>query len=167
MTRRHMMAVAASLPAWIAKSAPAAPALRNLGIAPTACSLQAKAARESKQPFDLVEHAHTLGCGGVETRLPAIDAESVKKFRQRIDSYGMRVVLNAPLPKDEAGVAAFDAAVKACKEAGAFALHAALTGRRYEDLHSPRCLQTELPAEPEIGGSGRACSPQAPLAAGH
>jgi sugar phosphate isomerase/epimerase len=133
-----MMAMAASMPAWISENAAAAqgPVLRNMGVAPTACSVQSKAAVRTNQPFDLVEHCHGLGVAGVETRLSAIDAESVRKFRQKLEAYEMRAVLNAPLPRDESGVAAFDAAVKACKEAGAYALHAAMTGRRYEDLNS-------------------------------
>jgi sugar phosphate isomerase/epimerase len=106
-----------------------------MGIAPTACSLRSRAARQGA-PFDLVEHCHTLGVGGLETRLPSNDRDAVKKFRQKLDAYQLRAVLNAPLPVDESGVPAFDTAVKACKDAGGIALHAAMTGRRYEDFDS-------------------------------
>ncbi len=107
-----------------------------MGIAPTACSVRARASRQGDQPFDLVEHAHSLNLGAVETRLPSNDADAVKKFREKLQAYEVRAILNAPLPRDENGVAAFDAAVKACKDSGAMALHAAMTGRRYEDLAS-------------------------------
>jgi sugar phosphate isomerase/epimerase len=46
----------------------------------------------------------------------------------------MHLVTDPRLPKDASEVAAFDAQVKAHKEAGAVAFHAALTGRRYDDF---------------------------------
>jgi sugar phosphate isomerase/epimerase len=106
----------------------------NLGGAPAGFPARSRAAREQKKPFDFVEHCHSLGLGSVETRLPATSPEEVKAFRQKLERYKMRAILNVPLPREEAGVAAFDNGVKAAKEAGAIALHAAMTGRRYEDF---------------------------------
>ena len=48
----------------------------------------------------------------------------------------MRLILDVGFPRDAAGVDAFDANVKAAKECGAISLHAAMTGRRYEDFTS-------------------------------
>lgn len=134
-----MLAAGAIAPAWISSKLKAAeePVLRNFGMAPTACSVRMRAAaRQGSQPFDLVEHCHSLNLGAVETRLPSNDAAAVKQFRQKVDAYNMRVFLNTPLPKDLGEAEKFDAAVKACKDAGAIGLHAAMTGRRYEDLDS-------------------------------
>src|SRR5262249_51970051 len=59
-------------------------------------------------------------------------------------------------PRDEAGVAAFDASVKAAKDCGAVSLHAAMTQRRYEEMESfeafkqnfERCQKAIALAEP-------------------
>ena len=85
-------------------------------------------------PFDIIEYAHEMNVGVVEASPPAMDAESIKKFRQRLESYNLRVIMGAPLPRDASGVEAFDAAVKACKDAGAMNLRAAMTARRYEEF---------------------------------
>ena len=107
-----------------------------MGGAPTAFSLRMRAARQANEPFDVVEHCHGIGLSAAEASLPPANPDAVKKMRQRVDGYNMRLVLNAPLPKTESAVANFDAAVKSCKEAGAFALHAAMTARRYEQFDS-------------------------------
>lgn len=152
MTRRQILAAAASAPAlWAAGQLP----LKNMGMAPTAASLRSRA---FKQGFDMVEHCHSLGLGAAQTRLAANDAETVANFRKKAEGYNMRAVLSAPLPKAEGEVAAFDVAVKACKEAGAIALHAAMTGRRYEQYptleafrtHFAQCQQSVSLAEPVL-----------------
>ncbi len=61
-------------------------------------------------------------------------------------------------PRDESGVAAYEANVKAAKECGAISLHAAMTGRRYEDMDSleafrkdfERCRKSIALAEPVL-----------------
>jgi sugar phosphate isomerase/epimerase len=108
----------------------------RLGGAPTAFSLRARSGRQAGKPFDLIEHCHSLGLGPVETSLPSGGAEAVRAFRQKTESYNMPVILNTPLPRDAGEMAAFEAAVKSCKEAGAVALHAAMTARRYEQFDS-------------------------------
>ena len=68
----------------------------------------------------------------------------------------MRLILDVGYPRDEAGVAAFDASVKAAKECGAISLHAAMTGRRYEEMNTledfrqnfERCQKSIALAEP-------------------
>jgi sugar phosphate isomerase/epimerase len=134
------------------------PVMRNMGIAPTSYVLRMRGARQGNPPFDLLEHCHSLNLGAVQTRLPSNDPDAVRNFRQKLDSYEMRAILDTPLPRDEAGVAGFDIAVKACKEAGAVGLHAAMTGRRYEDLNSleafkknfEQCQKTVALAEPVL-----------------
>ncbi len=160
MTRREMFAAGAVSAAALSTQMRAAsgPVMRNMGIAPTAYVIRIRGAREGHPPFDLLDRCHELNLGAVQTRLPSNDAAAVRAFRQKLDSYQMRAILDTPLPRDEAVVPAFDAAVKACKEAGASGLHAAMTGRRYEDLNSveafkknfDQCQKTIALAEPVV-----------------
>ncbi len=157
MTRRQILAVAAAAPTvFNARPARANGApLKNMGLAPTAVALRSRADRQS---FDMVEQAHSLGLGSTQTRLPSNDPEVAKKFRQKAEGYNLRTVLSAPLPKVESEVAAYDVAVKAAKEAGAVAMHTALTGRRYEayptleafKLHFAQCQKMVGLAEPVL-----------------
>jgi sugar phosphate isomerase/epimerase len=122
-----MLATAAALAARPAMAdTPHSP---NLGAAPTGFGLHRRA-----EPIDLVDLAHNLGLGVVETRLTAYDADAVKALRQKVESYGMRVILDTPLPRDANDVERFDTNVAACKNAGAVSLHAAMTQRRYEEF---------------------------------
>ncbi len=159
MTRREVLGTAGAASAWLAAAraqaqTPAKP-LANLGGAPAGFPVRSRAGRGGAKPFDFVEHCHSLGLGVVETRLPA-DAEAVKALRQKVEGYHMRLILDVGYPRDEAGLAAFDANVKAASECGAISLHAAMTGRRYEDMNSleefrqnfERCQKSIALAEP-------------------
>jgi sugar phosphate isomerase/epimerase len=135
MTRRQLLsAAAAAAPAFLARNFASAATNRSLGGAPTGFGLHLRAAREAHQPGDLVDLCHYLGLGGVETRLPSADGDAVKALRERAEAYNLRLILDTPLPRDASDVERFDAAVKACKDAGAFSLHAAMTQRRYEEF---------------------------------
>ena len=160
MTRRQILAMTGAAPAWLpATSLAAAPAAKlRMGGAPTAFSARMRAARQAGQPFDIIEHCHSIGLGGVQTGLPATDADALKKFRQRLEAYNMHFVGGARLPRQESDVPAFDAQVKAYKEAGALALHVPLTGRRYEVFdtleafkkHWEQCQKMVSLAEPVL-----------------
>jgi len=159
ITRRQMLACSASGAFLSLKQSAAQPQpLRNMGGAPAGFPMHSRAARDSNKPFDFVEYCHSLGFGAVETRLPGTDPEAIKKFRQRLDSWNMRVTMDIPLPRMEADVANFDAQVKAAKEAGAISLHAAMTARRYEQFDNfdafkkdfERCQATIALAEPVL-----------------
>ena len=115
-----------------------------MGGAPTAFALRMRAARAAGKPFDIVEHCHGLGLGGVQTNPPSTDAEAIRKFRERLEAYKMHLICDPRLPRQESDVPAFEAQVKAYKEAGALAFHAAMTGRRYEDFDSARALQEDV-----------------------
>jgi sugar phosphate isomerase/epimerase len=94
----------------------------------------------------------------VETRLDLSNPEAARQFRQKIESYHMRAILDIPLPRDESGVGAFDSAVQAAKEAGIRSLHTAMTQRRYEQFDAldafkkdfERCQKTIALAEPVL-----------------
>ena len=148
LTRRQLLEAAGAASAWSALVPPdarseamgstsagaAPPTAPKMGGTPTAFALRARAARNGGPPFDMVEHCHALGLAGVQTNPPSTDPAEIKKFRQRLDGYGMHLISDPKLPKDQSDVAAFEAQVKAFKDAGSVAFHAALTGRRYEDF---------------------------------
>lgn len=161
MTRRGILQVAGSAAAWLSVRPAFAQVmgpLRNMGGAPAGFPVVSRAARAGNKPFDFVEHCHNLGFGVVETRLDLNNPDAIKEFRQKIEAYHMRSILDVPLPRDESGVAAFDIAIKGAKEAGARSLHTALTQRRYEQFDAldafkkdfERCQKTIALAEPVL-----------------
>lgn len=129
LTRRQVLAAAGS--AVVLRAQRSFP---RMGGAPTAFSLRARAARGGSQPFDIVEHCHGLGLSGIETARPPATPDAVKSFRQKLEAYDMRVIFNVGLPRTKEDLDAFDASVKAAKDGGAIALHAAMTQRRYEQF---------------------------------
>jgi 3-oxoisoapionate decarboxylase len=136
MTRRQFIALASSAPAWLSypSSAAAAASSPRMGGAPTAFSLRQQAARRNGLSFDMIEHCHDLGLGGVQTTPPSTDPEAIRKFRERLEAYNMHLVCDPRLPQPGGDLTAFEAQVKAYKDAGATALHAAMTARRYEEF---------------------------------
>jgi sugar phosphate isomerase/epimerase len=136
LTRRQMLAGAGSV-AWLSQSAARAQtSLPRMGGAPTAFSIRMRAARSGDKPFDIVEHCHGLGLSVIETSRPPTTPEAITSFRQKLEEYNMRVIFNVPLPRTREDNDAFDTGVKAAKDSGAIALHAALTPRRYEQFDS-------------------------------
>jgi sugar phosphate isomerase/epimerase len=170
LTRRQVLAMAGAASALSAVNASAARAgaggaspapgapqgAPKMGGAPTAFSVRARAGRGGGQPFDIIEHCHSIGLSGVQTNPPSTDPAEIKKFRQRLDAYGMHLICDARFPRQGGDLAGFDAQVKACKDAGAVMLHAAMTGRRYEDFDAfepwkqmfEQCQKTIALAEP-------------------
>jgi 3-oxoisoapionate decarboxylase len=134
MTRRELMAVAGAAVSWSAVGEAQERPLRHMGGAPAGFPMRSRAARSGGKPFDFVEFCHNLGFGVVETRVDLTNAEAVQAFRKKIEAYNMRAILDVPLPREEAAVPAFDAALKAAREAGVKALHTAMTQRRYEEF---------------------------------
>ena len=128
--RTEVRSCPAGMPAAFAQAVPL------MGGTPTAFALRARAARGSGKPFDIVEHCHRIGLGGVQTNPPAIDPEAIRIFRKRLEGWGMHLICDPRLPRQDSDVQAFETQVKAFKEAGAVAFHAAMTGRRYEDFDS-------------------------------
>jgi sugar phosphate isomerase/epimerase len=143
MTRREILAMAE-----------AQQGRTRLGGAPTAFGVRSRAGS-----FDIVEHCHRLGLGGVQTMLEGIEPEPAKQLRKRVEGYGMQLVLEAPpLPAGEDQSFKFGVALQASKDAGAFCLHAAMTERRYEQYDSleafrrdfQRCQNSVALAEPVL-----------------
>ncbi|MBV9226285.1 MAG: TIM barrel protein [Acidobacteriaceae bacterium] len=133
MTRRELLAASFLAPTLLARET----AKRGcLGGAPTSFTVRLRLARSGEKPFDMVEHCHSLGLAGAETILPSTDPAVVRRLRTQAETYNMKLILNTRLPKQEGDVPQFDAAVAACKDIGAIALHAAMTDRRYEQFDS-------------------------------
>ena len=107
-----------------------------MGGAPTAFALRIQASRSGGPPFDMIEHCHKLGLAGVQMNPPSTDPDAIKKFRARIEGYNMFLICDPRLPRQKRDLEAFETQVKAYKEAGAAAFHAAMTGRRYEEFDS-------------------------------
>ena len=148
MTRREILALAGAAPAWFRAASPLHGAQQQgktrLGGAPAAFSLRARGGGGTK-PFDIVEHCHQIGLGGVQTSLEAIVLDTAKEFRKRVESYGMQLILAIPqLPGEESQLFRFDNALKACKAAGPHCLHAALTQRRYEQFGSLEAFRRDF-----------------------
>jgi sugar phosphate isomerase/epimerase len=122
-----------------APAQPSSPTLRRMGMTPAGFPFRTRVAG-----FDMVDHTHSLGVGSVETRLSEPTADAVRALRQRLDTYGMRAVLDVRLPKTESDVPLFETLVKAGKDAGAVCLHAAMTGRRYEDFDTLAAFQASF-----------------------
>jgi sugar phosphate isomerase/epimerase len=143
MTRRQLLAVSA-LPLARAAAQSAGKPLRNLGGAPAGFPIRARMARDAQKPFDFIDYCHSLALGVAETRLDLSKPEAVRALRQKLESYSMRVILDIPLPRDEAGVPAFDAAIQAAHEAGVYGLHTAMTQRRYEQFDTLEAFQQDF-----------------------
>ncbi len=160
ISRRQILALAGAAPAWLTKTSSAAPVtgVPRMGGTPTAFGMHSRAAggrgpgpgmvpggapgaaapaaagRGGGPGFDMLEYCHSLGLGGAEIGMPPADPEANKAYRAKAEAYNMFLVCNPRLPQNADGVAAFDAQVKACKDAGAVAIHAAMTNRRYEEF---------------------------------
>jgi sugar phosphate isomerase/epimerase len=143
MTRRQLLGTAAAAAFTAAESPAQSKSSHNLGGAPAGFPVRSGQMRQRSQPFDFVEHCHSLGLGVVETRNAPADP---RVFRDRIESYGMRAIADIPLPRDASAVPAFDDAVGKAKEAGIVSLHTAMTQRRYEQFDTLAAFQENFAA---------------------
>ncbi len=142
MTRREILSMAASAPAWAcaARMYAQAGGSAKMGGAPAAFSVRMKT--PAGGAFDIVEHCHKIGLGGVQTSLEAIELDMATKLGKRAKAYGMELVLDTPpLPVEEGQLYRFGFALQACKTAGVQCLHVALADRRYEQFDSVTAFQ--------------------------
>jgi 3-oxoisoapionate decarboxylase len=133
------MAAAAGSPI-LAGQAQTQKALRHMGATPAGFAV-----RSHVPNFDIVEYTHSLGLGAVQTSIPrAGTPEAIAALRRKLDTYEMRTIIGVRLPKDAGEVDAFDATVRAAKELNAVCVHAAMTGRRYEDFDTLAAFQASF-----------------------
>jgi len=109
---------------------------RGLGATPTAFGARNRANAQASPPVDPLDYYHSLDLGGAELGAPPTTPEGIRSLRDKVQSYNMHVMFNVRLPNAETDVPAFESAVKAAKEIGAHGLHAAMTGRRYEQFNT-------------------------------
>jgi sugar phosphate isomerase/epimerase len=129
-----------------------------MGGTPAAFARRIHAARQANQPFDMLEHCHRIGLGGIQGGLPSTGRVEIRRFREKLEAYGMYFVGTAALPRGRTDVPAYDAQVSAHREAGAAAMHVALGGRRYEAhatladfrKHREQCQESVRLAEPVL-----------------
>jgi sugar phosphate isomerase/epimerase len=144
VTRRELLiaagAAAAVLPLPSRAAVDAIPnpkGRRGIGGSPTAFSARNRANAQATPPIDFIDYGHSLGLGGVEVSGgPPTAPDAIAKLRDKIQAYDMHVIFNIRLPNSEADLPAYEAAVKAASQVGAYGLHAAMTQRRYEQFGS-------------------------------
>ena len=132
MTRRDMIVATGSAVAWLSSGATAraqSPMLKNMGGEPPGFGHRSRAGK-----FDILEHCRSLGLGAVRMSLPSIDPAAINALRQKIESYGMRVIISLAPPKEAGAVANYETAVRAVSELGAVTTQASFTARRYEEF---------------------------------
>ena len=110
--------------------------MRFLGTAGPGLTARSRSMGKS---WDIVEYAHEKGLGNAHTTLPAdLDPVRLKKLRDQVEKYDMRLVVLVRTPRVEADLVRYEAAVKACAEMGGRVecVHDPFSGRRYEQFKS-------------------------------
>jgi len=95
--------------------------------------------RSMGKQWDIVEYAHEKGLGAAHTSLPMdLNPEAVKKLRNQIERYDMRLTIGLRTPRTDADLPKYEAAVKTASEMdGRVAcVHDPFSGRRYEQFKS-------------------------------
>ncbi len=88
--------------------------------------------RRPDDALDFLEFCHSLGAGGIQTRLIVKPPATLAQLRQRAEQYGMYVEATSGLPRSE-DTSEFEKTVVDAKQAGALCIRTAcLGGRRYE-----------------------------------
>ena len=135
MTRREMLGSTGAAVAWMSVAGGGAhaqgPALRNMGAEPPGFPHRNRAGG-----FDILEHCRGLGLGAVRMSLPSSELAAAHALRKKLESYGMRLIVSLPAPKEDRAVEEYEARVRAAAEAGAVTTHASFTGRRYEEFET-------------------------------
>ncbi len=91
------------------------------------------------EPMTFLEHCHKLGAGGVQMPLGIRAADDATRLRKQAEQYGMYIEGIVSPPKNESGVAQFDAQMQTAARAGARAVRTVIMpGRRYEFFDSLR-----------------------------
>jgi sugar phosphate isomerase/epimerase len=132
-----MAGAASALSVATSPIASAQPGRTRLGASPSAFGVQSHAGA-----FDIVEHCHRIGLGAVQKPLESADIQDPTRLRKLVEGYGMQLILEVPI--EESQLPHLDTALKACKAAGAYCLHTAMTQRRYEQFDSRDAFQQDF-----------------------
>ncbi len=94
-------------------------------------------ARRFPNALKMLQHAHRLGAGGIQTGVRRWDAPLVWQLRDYQESSGLFIEGQISLPQDKRAVDAFEQQIARAKEAGVSVVRTvALSGRRYETFQS-------------------------------
>lgn len=127
--------------------APSLPALhhganrgKRLGIVIHSYAFRGNQNQQSSKypPFndalDFLEHVHTYGAGGVQTKVSGWSKDFAKRLRRRTEALDMYVEGSIRAPGTRAEVDRFESEILHAKEAGVTIFRTAMGGRRYEDF---------------------------------
>lgn len=134
MTRRTFLttvaAVGAAAPSSEAANGfPAAPTLRRTSMGVNIYSFGF--GQRGKSTLEFMDYCAALGAGGIQAELTSLDADFLRKVRERAEKLEMYLEVITSLPKDDP--ADFERTVVAAQSAGALCIRSAcLSGRRYE-----------------------------------
>ena len=95
--------------------------------------------RSMGKQWDIVEYAHAKGLGAAHISMPGdLDPAAVKKLRDQIERYDMRLTVGLRTPRADADLPKYEAAVKAASEMDGrvVCVHDPFSGRRYEQFKS-------------------------------
>jgi sugar phosphate isomerase/epimerase len=99
-----------------------------------------EAAERFMEPRRFLAYCHGLGAGGVQLDLGRRDEAYASQFRRQAQDWDMFVEASLGLPRDQADLARFEAAIVTAKNAGAGVIRVVMpsqgTGRRYESYDS-------------------------------
>ncbi|MGA2721768.1 MAG: TIM barrel protein [Bryobacteraceae bacterium] len=135
MTRREVLAMAGAAPVWFSAAYPLGRAQQQgktrLGGAPAAFSLRAQSGGGATS-FDIVEHCHQIGLGGVQTSVEVMELDGAIEFGKRVAGYGMQLILESSgtAGGDSVGYWKLDNTTKISKAAGPYCLHATIGAGR-------------------------------------
>jgi sugar phosphate isomerase/epimerase len=137
LNRREVMASMAA--AWGASVLSSSSAEKSrMGVAEFSFAFRLRTERvEGKEdgladPLCFLEHCHRIGAGGIQINLGVRDAEYCRKLRQKAEAYEMFVEGSAGVPRREADLDGFEAAVRTATQCGATVIRTPMGGRRYE-----------------------------------
>lgn len=139
MTRRQILQSAAGMALATAAKAAPGKTLKNMGTAGPGLGARIRATRAAGKEWDIVQYAHEKGLGAAHTRLPKdLDPAKIKKLRDQIDNYDMRLTVGVRSPLTEGDLPRYEAEVKAVSEMDGrvVCVHDSFSGRRYEQFKS-------------------------------
>jgi sugar phosphate isomerase/epimerase len=115
----------------------------RLGIGSSSYSVRFRHERATQAPNSIadplryLEYCHSIGAGGIQTRLGTLDSASQRTLRATAEQHGMYIEASLRLPREQSDLRDFKRAVRIAKNVGATAIRSVmLSGRRYETFDS-------------------------------
>lgn len=94
-------------------------------------------AQPLSNPLHFLEYCRSIGAGGIQTSLGALDSSAQRSLRHTAERHGMFIEASLRLPSEKSGLGTFKQAVRIAKNAGVTVIRSVmLGGRRYETFDS-------------------------------